>query len=290
MIKKGIVLAGGSGTRLRPLTIAINKQLLPIYDKPMIFYPISILMLSGIREILIITNPDDLNHYKEILGNGKNFGLKIVYEVQKKPAGLPEAFIIGEKFISNSPVALILGDNFFYGYSFSGMLNKLKKLKQGAQIFLHKVAHPNKYGVAKIKGKKVIKIIEKPKKFFSDLAITGLYFFDSNASAYAKSLKKSSRGEYEITDLIKIYLKKKKVRHEILGRGFTWLDNGSSEDLFRTSDFVSVIEKRQGFKVACLEEIGFRNKWISKKNLLARISYYGKCNYSEYLKNLIKYK
>ena len=288
MIKKGIILAGGSGTRLKPLTIAVNKQLLPIYDKPMIFYPISILMLSGIKKILIITNSGDLNHYKKILGNGSDLGLKIFYEIQEKPSGIPQAFVLGEKFINNSPVALILGDNFFYGYSFSGILNKLKKLRKGAQIFLHKVADPNKYGVANIKKNKIIKIIEKPKKFFSNLAITGLYFFDGNVSCYSKKLKKSDRGEYEITDLLNIYQKKKELNYEILGRGFTWLDNGNAEDLFKTSDFVSMVEKRQGYKIACLEEIALKNKWITKKDLIQRIKFYGNCNYSKYLKGLIK--
>ena len=287
MIKKGIILSGGSGTRLRPISITINKQLLPVYDKPMIYYSLSVLMLANIRDILIITNPVDLKNYQNLLGDGSELGIKISYQTQFKPSGIPEAFIIGEKFINNNPVALILGDNFFYGYGFSGKLNKLKNLKNGCLIFLYKVSNPNLYGVVKIIKKKITKIIEKPNKKISDLAITGLYFFDSKAAKLAKQLKKSSRNELEIVDLIKKYLDTGKLKYEMLGRGFTWLDSGNPEDLFKTSEYVSTIEKRQGLKIACLEEIAYEKKWISKDTIKKKIKLYGKCDYSSYLKKII---
>ena len=288
MIKKGIVLAGGIGSRMSPLTKAVNKQLLPIYDKPLIFYPISILMLAKIRDILIIVNKGQLEQYKKILPDGKNLGIKISYREQESPKGLPDAFILGEKFIGKNNVALILGDNFFYGQSLTKILEKCVKLKKGCKIVLHKVKKPELYGVAKInKSNQIISIKEKPKKFYSDLAITGVYFFDNKVIKYSKKLKPSSRNELEITDLIKIYKNKKNLKTELLGRGGAWLDTGSIEDFYKTSAFVSAVENRQGCKIACLEEIAFNNKWISKKEIVNSIKFYGKCDYSKYIGNLI---
>ena len=289
MIKKGIILSGGLGTRMSPLTKAVNKQLLPIYDKPLIFYPLSILMLSKIKDILIIVNKGQLNQYKKILPNGKNLGINITYKEQVYPGGLPEAFILGEKFIGNNNVALILGDNFFYGQYLSRKLLDCTKLKIGAKILLHKVSKPDLYGVAKVnKRNKIIGLQEKPKKFYSDLAVTGLYFFDKNVVSYSKSLKPSKRGELEITDLLKKYLKKKKLSADFIGRGGAWLDTGSIEDFYKTSAFVSAIENRQDFKIACLEEISFLNKWIGKKEVKDSIKFYGNCSYSNYLKKFIQ--
>ena len=289
MIKKGIVLAGGKGTRMSPITKAINKQLLPIFDKPLIFYPLSILMLAKIKDILIIVNKGELNQYKKILPDGKNLGIKIQYEEQSKPRGLPDAFILGEKFIGNDNVALILGDNFFYGQNLTKQLLNYKKLKKGAKIILHKVKKPDQYGVAKInKNSKVIIIKEKPKKFVSDLAITGLYFFDNLVCKYSKTLKPSKRGELEIVDLINKYKKKGSLKANLLGRGGAWLDTGSIDDFYKTSAFVSAIEKRQGFKIACIEEIAHSNNWIKKKEINNQIKFYGNCEYSSYLKNLVK--
>ena len=288
MIKKGIILSGGMGTRMSPLTKAVNKQLLPIYDKPLIFYPLSILMLAGIKDILIIVNKGQLNQYKKILPNGNNLGIKITYAEQKKPKGLPDAFIIGENFIGKENVALILGDNFFYGQNLTKQLIKNTNLSNGAKIILHKVIKPEMYGVAKIsKSNKVISIKEKPKKFISDLAITGLYFFDNNVIKFAKELKPSKRGELEIVDLINKYRKKNKLKADIIGRGGAWLDTGSIEDFYKTTSFVSAIENRQGFKIACLEEIAFGNGWINKKNIKDAIKFYGNCEYSKYLYKLI---
>ena len=291
MINKGIILAGGMGTRMSPLTKAVNKQLLPIYDKPLIFYPLSILMLAKIKDILIIVNKGQLNQYKKILPNGKRLGINIVYKEQKHPKGLPDAFLLGEKFINNKNVALILGDNFFYGQNLTSKLINCTKLKSGAKIILHKVIKPELFGVAKTsKSGKILSIKEKPKKYISDLAITGLYFFDKKVVEYAKKLKPSSRNELEITDLLKIYLKKRKLTSDILGRGGAWLDTGSIEDFYKTSAFVSAIENRQGFKIACIEEIAFNNKWINKNHIKNAINFYGNCDYSIYLKKLIKNK
>jgi glucose-1-phosphate thymidylyltransferase len=288
MIKKGIILAGGMGTRMSPLTKAVNKQLLPIYDKPLIFYPLSILMLSKIKDILIIVNKGQLDQYKKIIPNGKNLGINITYKEQVSPKGLPDAFILGEKFIGKDNVSLILGDNFFYGQNLSYMLMKSSKLTKGARVILHKVSKPELFGIAKInKLKKITMIKEKPKKFISDLAITGLYFFDNNVVKYAKSLKPSKRGELEITDLLNKYRKKNNLSAEYLGRGGAWLDTGSIEDYYKTSLFVSTIENRQGFKIACIEEIAFLNKWINKKQIFNAIKFYGNCEYSNYLKNMI---
>ena len=288
MIKKGIILAGGKGTRMSPLTKAVNKQLLPIYDKPLIFYPLSILMLANIRDILIIVNKGQLNQYKKILPDGKNLGIKITYIEQNKPKGLPDAFLLGEKFIGKENVAMILGDNFFYGQSLTNKLREHTKLKNGAKVILHKVQKPEAYGVAKINHKNKITLIkEKPRKFVSDLAITGLYFFDKNVTKYAKKLKPSKRGELEIVDLLNIYRKRNELSADLIGRGGAWLDTGSFEDFYKTSNFVSAIENRQGFKIACLEEIAFNKKWINKKNIKSSISFYGNCDYSKYLNNLI---
>ncbi len=287
MIKKGIILAGGTGSRLSPLTKVTNKQLLPLYDKPLIFYPLSILMLAGIRDILIITNPNEDINFKKILGNGSNFGIKIQYLTQQKPNGLPEAFIIGEKFINKQNVALILGDNFFYGQGFTKRLGEQTKIKSGSTIFTYKVNNPQDYGVVEINNNKILNIEEKPKKPKSDLAITGLYFFDKNVVNFSKELKPSKRKELEIVDLLKRYLKMKKLKVEFMGRGSAWLDTGNVESLFETSQFISNIEKRQGLKIACLEEIALKNKWISKSIIYKQINFYGNCDYSKYLKKLI---
>jgi len=287
MIKKGIILAGGMGTRMSPLTKAVNKHLLPIYDKPLIFYPLSILMLAKIKDILIIVNKGQLDQYKKIIPNGKKLGIKITYIEQDKPRGLPDAFILGENFIKKQSVAMILGDNFFYGQSLSKMLKKCVKINRGAKIILHKVYEPEKFGVAKIKKNKISAIKEKPKKFVSDLAITGLYFFDKNVVKFSKQLKPSKRNELEITDLLNKYKKINNLSAEFIGRGGAWLDTGSIEDFYKTSNFVSAIENQQGFKIACLEEISLNNKWITKKEVLASIKFYGNCQYSNYLKKII---
>ena len=289
MIKKGIILSGGMGTRMSPLTKAVNKQLLPIHDKPLIFYPLSILMLAKIKDILIIVNKGQLSQYKKIIPNGNNLGINITYKEQSSPRGLPDAFILGEKFIGKDNVALILGDNFFYGQNLSDQLLNSVKLKKGAKIILHKVNKPELYGVAKIdKKNKVINIEEKPKKFLSDLAITGLYFFDNNVVKFAKQLKPSRRGELEITDLINKYKKNKRLSADLISRGGAWLDSGSIEDFYKTSAFVSAIENRQGFKIACLEEIAHNNKWIGKKEIKNAIQFYGNCEYSNYLKKIVR--
>ncbi len=289
MIKKGIVLAGGKGTRMSPLTKAVNKQLLPIYDKPLFFYPLSVLMLSGIRDILIIVNKGQLNQFKKVLPNGNNLGIKIKYIEQKYPKGLPDAFQVGEKFIGKDNVALILGDNFFYGQSLTKKLKECVKLKNGAKVILHPVKDPSSYGIAKINKKnKIVKIFEKPKKYFSNLALTGLYFFDNKVVNYSKKLKPSKRNEVEIVDLLKKYKNSNKLSAEFLGRGAAWLDTGSIKDFYNTSAFVSALENRQGLKIACLEEIAFNNGWIKKNNISEAIKFYGNCEYSKYLSSFIK--
>ena len=289
MIKKGIILAGGYGTRMSPLTKAVNKQLLPIYDKPLVFYPLSILMLAGIKDILIIVNQGQLQQFNKILPEGKNLGIKINYAQQKYPKGLPDAFIIGEKFINKENVALILGDNFFYGQSLTEKLKECAKLKSGAKLFLHPVSNPSLYGVVKINKKnKVLKILEKPIKYLSNMAITGLYFFDNQVVKYSKSLKPSKRNEIEIVDLLKKYNNKNKLSVEFIGRGGAWLDAGSIKDFYDASSFVAALENRQGLKIACLEEIAFSNRWINKKQIKSAIKFYGECKYSDYLRKLIK--
>ena len=289
MITKAIILAGGKGTRLSPLTKVLNKQLLPLYDKPLIFYPLSVLMLAGIKEILIITNRGETNLFKKILGNGENLGIKIFYKEQKKANGLPEAFIIGEKFIKNQSVALILGDNFFYGQGFTNRIKEKIKENRGATIFTYIVNNPKDYGIIELdKNNKIKNILEKPKKTKSRLAINGFYLFDKNVIDFSKQLKPSKRKELEIVDLIKKYFKKKTLDAEFMGRGSAWLDTGNVQNLNETAQFISSIERRQGLKIGCLEEIAYINKWISKKNIIKAIKFYGNCEYSEYLNNLVK--
>ena len=288
MITKGIILAGGKGTRMSPLTKAVNKQLLPIYDKPLIFYPLSILMLAKIKDVLIIVNKGQLEQYKKVLPNGKNLGIKINYLEQDKPRGLPDAFVLGENFIGKDNVAMILGDNFFYGQNLSRLLMSNTKLKKGAKVVLHKVLKPELFGIAKINSSnKITKITEKPKKFLSDLAITGLYFFDNNVVKYSKKLKPSKRGEVEIVDLLSMYKSKNQLSADLIGRGGAWLDTGSMDDFYKTTTFVAAIENRQGLKIACLEEIAYNNKWIQKKHLKQSIKFYGNCDYSKYLTKLL---
>ena len=288
MIKKGIILAGGHGTRMSPLTKAVNKQLLPIYDKPLIYYPLSILMLAGIKEILIIVNKGQLNQFRNILSDGKRFGIKIKYAEQETPKGLPDAFILGEKFIGKDNIALILGDNFFYGQSLTKILKKSVSIKNGAKVFLHPVKNPSLYGVATVdKKNKIVKIVEKPKREISSLAVTGLYFFDNKVVKLSKTLKPSKRKELEIVDLLNKYKKAKKLKAEFIGRGGTWLDTGNIKDYYNASNYISVIESRQGLKIACIEEIAFNNKWINKQDVKEAIKFYGNCDYANYLKNLI---
>ena len=287
MINKGIILAGGMGTRMSPLTKAVNKQLLPLYDKPLIYYPLSVLMLAGIKDILIIVNKGQLDQFKKILPKKNNFGVNIDYKEQIKPKGLPDAFILGEKFIGNDNVALILGDNFFYGQSLTQNLKKNLKFKSGAKIFLHQVKNPSLYGVAVLKNEKILKIIEKPKKHISNLAITGLYFFDKNVVKLSKSLKPSKRNELEITDLLNKYKIKKTLSVDYIGRGGTWLDTGNIKDYYNATNYISAIENRQGLKIACIEEIALKKGWIKKESIKKAIKFYGNCDYSNYLRELI---
>ncbi len=286
MINKGIILAGGSGTRLSPLTKAVNKQLLPIYDKPLIFYPLSILMLANIKNILMIVNPGQIENFKSLLGDGKRFGIKIQYKIQKKPRGLADAFILGKNFIKKDNVALILGDNFFYGQSLTDKLEKSLTHNKGARIFLKNVKKPENFGVAKIVNKRIKKIVEKPRKFISDYAITGLYFFDNEVVNYAKKLKPSKRGEIEITDILNIYKNNENLSYEHIGRGAIWSDAGKIEDMTNISAFVESVEKVQSIKIACLEEIALSKKWINKKTISKNINFYGNCDYGNYLKKL----
>ena len=288
MIKKGIILAGGIGSRMSPITKAVNKQLLPLYDKPLFFYPLSVLMLAKIKEILIIVNKGQIEQFKKVLPDGKNLGIKIEYIEQTKPRGLPDAFIVGEKFINKSSVALILGDNFFFGQSLTKKLIGCTKLSKGAKVFLHPVKNPSLFGVAKINKKnKIISLIEKPLKTSSNLAVTGLYFFDSNVVNIAKLLKPSQRKELEIVDLLNKYRKKNQLSAEIIGRGGTWLDTGSIKNFINTTNFISAIEDRQGLKIGCIEEIALNNNWITKNHIKKSIKFYGNCEYSHYLKKLI---
>lgn len=287
MIKKGIILAGGVGSRVGPSTKAISKQLIPLADKPIIFYSLSILMLLNIRNILIIVKKEDHASFKKLLGNGKNFGIKIKYAIQNTPRGLPDAFIIGRKFIKGNNVALILGDNFFHGQGLIEFLNNvLENFHNGANIFSYNVKNPSAYGVIEQIGKK-IKIIEKPIKTISKKAITGLYFFDKNVSKLSSKLKKSKRGELEIIDLLKLYLKKNKLLISDLGRGSAWLDTGTSKDILKAGNYVEIIEERQNQKIACLEEIAYKKKWITRNLINSRIKYYGKSEYSKYLKEIL---
>ena len=288
MIKKGIILAGGTGSRMSPVTKAVNKQLLPLYDKPLFFYPLSVLMLAKIKDILIIVSKGQINQFKKVLPNGKNLGIKITYAEQEKPKGLPDAFIVGQEFIGKSSVALILGDNFFFGQSLTKKLIDCTKLSRGAKVLLHPVKNPSLYGVAtKNNKKKIIDIVEKPKTTKSNLAVTGLYFFDNKVINFSKSLKPSKRKEIEIIDLLKKYKKNNQLNAEIIGRGGAWLDTGSIVDFNNTSNFVSTIENRQGFKIGCIEEIAYQNNWIKKNQIINAISFYGNCSYSNYLRNII---
>ena len=288
MIRKGIILAGGMGTRMSPLTIAVNKQLLPLYDKPLIYYPLSVLMLAGIKKYLIIVNKGQLNQFRKILPEKNNLGISIEYKEQLKPGGLPQAFTIGEKFIGKDSISLILGDNFFYGQSLTKILKKNINLGSGAKIFIHPVKNPNLYGVATLNhSKKVVKLVEKPKKTKSNYAVTGLYFFDNKVIELTKKLKPSKRGELEIIDLLNLYKRKNKLKAEFIGRGGSWLDTGNINDFYDASNFISAIENRQGLKVACLEEIALNNKWINKNQINQAINFYGKCDYSKYLRSLI---
>ena len=288
MIKKGIILAGGMGTRMSPLTKAVNKQLLPLYDKPLIYYPLSVLMLAGIKKILIIVNKGQLSQFRKILPEKNNLGISLEYKEQLRPGGLPEAFTIGEKFINKDSVCLILGDNFFYGQSLTKILRKNMNLNSGAKIFVHPVKSPHLYGVATLdKYRKIVKLEEKPKKTKSNYAVTGLYFFDNKVVELTKKLKPSKRGELEIIDLLNFYKRKKRLKAEFIGRGGSWLDTGNINDFYDASNFISTIEKRQGLKIACLEEIALNNNWIDKKQIKIAADFYGKCDYSKYLYSLI---
>ncbi len=286
---KGIILAGGSGTRLYPITKGVSKQLLPIYDKPMIYYPLSVLMLAGIDEILIITTPNDLDNYKRVLGNGSKWGISISYVTQPSPDGLAQAFILGEEFIGDDTVSLILGDNIFYGPGLIPLVKKASKLKNGAIVFGYQVKDPERFGVIEFdRDKRAITIEEKPKNPKSDFAVTGLYFYSNSVIEIAKSIKPSDRGELEITSINEEYLKRGELKVELLGRGFAWLDTGTHDTLLSASLFVQTIEQRQGYKVACLEEIAYNSGWITKDDVLKIASQLDKNSYGLYLRDLVK--
>ena len=286
---KGIILAGGAGTRLYPITLSISKQLLPIYNKPMIYYPLSVLMLAGIKDILVITTPHDLPLFQKLLGDGSQYNIKLTYAEQPNPNGLAEAFIIGDKFIGNDSVCLILGDNIFYGPGFFKTLKTAIQENKGATIFTYPVKDPSNFGVVEFSNDgAVVSIEEKPKIPKSHLAITGLYFYDNRIVEIAKKIKPSARGELEITDVIKAYLEKDELNAVNLGRGFAWLDTGTHDSLLEASHFVQTIEKRQGFQIACLEEISFLNGWLTKENLIKISEKYAKTEYGKYIANLIE--
>lgn len=285
--RKGIILAGGSGSRLHPITLGTSKQLLPIYDKPMIYYPLSVLMLAGIREILIISTPEDLPNFEKLLGNGDDLGVKLSYKVQPSPDGLAQAFILGEEFIGDDSVCLVLGDNIFYGQSFSQQLRRATEQKAGATVFGYYVSDPERFGVVEFdQDGKALSIEEKPSHPKSNYAVTGLYFYDNQVIEIAKNVQPSHRGELEITDINNAYLERQQLNVELLGRGFAWLDTGTHDSLLEAGQFVQTIEHRQGLKVACLEEISYHNGWIDDAKLLERANFFKKTGYGQYLLKL----